>query len=228
MKNTIGNIFKKKTSNKLDDSFVLSKNWNEDIYNALIVKRNRLFFLLIVAMLIILASVCTIIIITTSKKFTPFIIAIEENTGKTKVLKELNKQSISSNEALAKYFIKKYVVARETYNPADNNYNERLIRLFSSKNVLVNYLGYIKNNDLTVKYGDDNTTYLTVRSWSKLDDSKYVLRFSISETSGQMNIFYKIAIVGITYKEMELTESQFNINPVGFTVTEYRIDDDNS
>ena len=174
-------------------------------------------------MLIILASVCTIIIITTSKKFTPFIIAVEENTGRTKVLKELNKQSIGSNEALAKYFIKKYVVARETYNPADNDYNARLIRLFSSKNVLINYLGYIKNNNLTERYRDDNTTYLTVRSWSKLDDSKYVLRFSISETSGQMNIFYKIAIVGITYKEMELTESQFNINFLFFLQRRGRI-----
>lgn len=232
MKNTISKILSKKkplpSKPGSGDASVLSKHWNEDIYNNLVVKRNRLFFLLIVAMVIIVISVGAITIITTSKKFTPFIIAIEENTGKTTVLKELDTKSISRNESLAKYFIKKYVVARETYNPVDHNYNQKLVRLFSAKNVLRDYFGYIKNNDVTIKYGNQNTTYLTIRSWSKLDDNKYVLRFSIAETSGHMEIFYKIAILDIAYNEMELTESQFDMNPVGFTVTGYRVDDDNS
>ena len=77
-------------------------------------------------------------------------------------------------------------------------------------------------------YGQKNTTYLTVKSWSKLAPKKYMLRFAINETSGDRKKYNKLAIVDFDYVAMDLIEKERDINPVGFQVQNYRVDDDNS
>ena len=41
-------------------------------------------------------------------------------------------------------------------------------------------------------------------------------------------VFHKIAIVEFQYIAMELSDKEKEVNPVGFQVTGYRVDDDNS
>ena len=57
---------------------------------------------------------------------------------------------------------------------------------------------------------------------------KYILRFSINETAQARRIYNKIAVVEFKYIPMELTEKDTDINPLGFQVTGYRVDDDSS
>ena len=166
-----------------------------------------------------------------TKRFDPFVIQIDDTTGIAKVVNPLSSSILSGNEALAQYFIKKYIIARETYNPVDfSTEAKRIVRLLSSNSIYWDYRGYLKNEavDPTIKYGQKNTTYLVVKSWSKLADKKYIMRFSINETAGAMKVFNKIAVVEFQYLPMELTESDKDVNPVGFQVTGYRMDDDSS
>jgi type IV secretion system protein VirB8 len=102
--------------------------------------------------------------------------------------------------------------------------------LLSSSSVYWSYRNSLKNNEInpTIKYGQKNTTFLLVKSWSKLADKKFMLRFSINETAGARKVFNKIAIVEFDYLPMELTDSDRDTNPIGFQVTGYRVDDDNS
>jgi type IV secretory pathway component VirB8 len=55
---------------------------------------------------------------------------------------------------------------------------------------------------------------MKVKSWSKLDKTKYVCRFSIHQTLGDMKVFNKIAIVEIDYVPTELSDEDKDINPV--------------
>ena len=105
-----------------------------------------------------------------------------------------------------------------------------MVRLLSANSIYWDYRGYLKNEavDPTIKYGQKNTTYLVVKSWSKLADQKYIMRFSINETAGAMKVFNKIAVVEFQYLPMESTENDKDVNPVGFQVTGYRMDDDSS
>lgn len=209
----------------------LVRNWYEERYDSLVVQRNLLMTLLGVAVLVIVVSVLAVAKIATSKEFDPFVIQVDEQTGSAKIVNPLNSEILDGNEALTRYFIKRYITARETYNPVDfDSQARKTVRLLSSKNVFQSFLGYIKDkdNDPTILYGQKNTTYLTVRSWSKLDKKKYVVRFSISETSMSMRVFNKIAILDVDYVAMELKDDERDINPVGFQVTGYRVDNDNS
>ena len=178
-----------------------------------------------------IVSVIVVAIILNSREFSPFVIQIDESTGMATVVNPVSSEILEGNEALARYFIKEYVTARETYNPVDFDTNARkTVRLLSSNTVYWNYLGYIKHKEVdpSLLYGQKNTTFLLIKSWSKLDKKKYMLRFSINETAGNKKVFNKLAVVDFDYVAMELTEAERDINPVGFQVKGYRVDDDNS
>ncbi len=207
------------------------RNWYEERYENITVQRNLLFVLLLILLVLSIVSVGVIAYVINTKKFDPFVIQIDDMTGIAKIVNPISSTVLSGNEALAQYFIKKYIIARETYNPVDFTTEARkVVRLLSSNSIYWDYRGYIKNEavDPSVKYGQKNTTYLVVKSWSKLSDNKYIMRFSINETAGAMKVFNKIAVVEFKYLPMELTESDKDVNPVGFQVTGYRVDDDSS
>jgi type IV secretion system protein VirB8 len=176
-------------------------------------------------------AVGAIIYVVNAKQFEPFVIQIDDVTGMAKIVNPASSNVISGNEALARYFIKRYVTSRETYNPVDFTTDaKKVVRLLSENGIYWNYLGYLKDDAVNpvIKYGQKNTTYLTVKSWSKLTNNKYLLRFAITETSGSKAIFNKIAIVEFDYRAMQLTEEERDVNPIGFQVIGYRVDDDNS
>jgi type IV secretion system protein VirB8 len=54
-----------------------------------------------------------------------------------------------------------------------------------------------------------------------------MLRFSINETAGDRKVFHKIAVISFDYVAMQLTDAERDINPVGFQVNGYRVDNDN-
>lgn len=207
------------------------KNWYEERYDNITVQRNLLFILLLLLLTLSIVSIAVVAYVINSKRFDPFVIQIDDTTGMAKIVNPINSSVLSGNEALAQYFIKKYVIARETYNPVDFDTEAmKTVRLLSSNAIYWSYRGYLKNDlvNPAVKYGQKNTTYLVVKSWSKLTEKKYMFRFSINETDGNRKVFNKIAVVEFDYVPMELTESDKDINPIGFQVIGYRVDDDNS
>ncbi len=207
------------------------KTWYQERYDSMVVQRNLLFMLLLLMIVLSIIAVASTAYINNTKKFDPFVIQIDDSTGMAKIVTPVSSTVLKGNEALAQYLIKKYVIARETYNPVDfDTEAKKIVRLLSSNAVYWQYRGYLKNDKVNpaVKYAKKNTTYLLVKSWSKLSDNKYILRFSINETMRSKQVFNKIAVVDFQYTNMELTEDQKDINPVGFQVTGYRVDDDNS
>jgi type IV secretion system protein VirB8 len=207
------------------------RNWYEERFDNITVQRNLLFILLIVLLCLSIISIGVIAYVINTKRFDPFVIQIDDTTGMAKVVNPINSQVLNGNEALAQYFIKKYVVARETYNPVDfTTLANKTVRLLSANSIYWDYRGYLRNDELnpSIKYGQKNTTFLIVKSWSKLSDNKYILRFSINETAQARRVYNKIAVVEFQYVPMELTEEDKDINPLGFQVTGYRVDDDSS
>jgi type IV secretion system protein VirB8 len=204
-------------------------DWHEERFNNLVTQRNFSFILLLITLIALVASIIAVIEISASKSFDPFVISIDANTGMATVVKVDNEKILLADESLAKYFINKYLIARETYNEVDfGQLSRSTVRVFSTNNIFNQYVSYIRDNDPSKIYGQKNSTQLTIRSWSKLESNKYVVRFTISETQGSKKVFNKIAIVSIQYVSMKFNPAELEINPVGFQVTGYRVDNDNA
>lgn len=237
IKNYIKSLFGKseiEDSHKSEDirhNVVSMRNWYEERYDSAIVQRNILGGLFCLSILAVIVSIIAVTKISTSKSFDPFVIQIDESTGSAKIVTPVTQDVLSQDDSLTRYFIKKYISARESYNPVDfSSTAQDTVRLLSTTQIFWEYRSYINNkdNNPVTKYGQMNTTYIKVKSWSKLDGLKYVVRFSINETSGAMKVYNKIAIVEVSYASIELTEDERDINPIGLQVTGYRVDDDNS
>jgi len=212
-------------------SVKMIRNWYEERFDTITVQRNLLFVLLLILLCLSIVSISVVAYVINIKKFDPFVIQIDDTTGMAKIVNPLSPSILDGNEALARYFIKKYVLARESYNPVDfDTEAKKTVRLLSSNSIYWDYRGYLKNDEVNpaIKYGQKNTTYLVVKSWSKLSEKKYILRFSVNETAGNRLTFNKIAVVEFNYVPMELTDAERDVNPIGFQVTGYRVDDDNS
>lgn len=207
------------------------RNWYEERHDTITVQRNLLLVMSVILLLLSIVSIGVIAYIINTKRFDPFVIQIDDATGMAKIVNPIASDVLDGNEALAQYFVKKYVIARETYNPVDfGTEAKKIVRLLSANNIYWNYIGYLKNEatNPSIKYGQKNTTYLMVKSWSALSDNKFILRFSINETAGARKVYNKIAVVEFQYTAMELSERDKDINPIGFQVTGYRVDDDSS
>lgn len=207
------------------------KNWHEERYDRIVVQRNLLSILLGIFLALSVISIMAITIVINAKQFDPFVIQVDETTGRASIVNPTSTEILSSDESMARYFIKKYVIARETYNPVDFTTQARqIIRLLSTSGIFWNYLSSLKNQgmDPSVMYGQKNTTSLVVKSWSKLDKQRYMLRFLIKESEGERRSFHRLAIIDFNYVAMDLTEAERDINPLGFQVQGYRVDDDNS
>ncbi|MGX6960250.1 MAG: virB8 family protein [Rickettsia endosymbiont of Pentastiridius leporinus] len=219
--------------NQVDNANPLkvTQNWYEERSNKLIVQRNLLMILLIILTVFMVISTLVIAFVVKSKQFAPFVIQLDDNTGRASVVEPISSPMLTADESLTRFFIKKYLSARETYNPVDFTTTARTtVRLLSTSSVYYGYLGYIRNKDFdpTLKYKEDNSTFLIVKSWSKIAADKYMVRFSINEASGSQMVYNKIAVVSYAYVPMQLTDAELDINPVGFQVNGYRVDDDNS
>lgn len=191
--------------------------------------RTILIYLNFVCLIAIILLIIAIYKISELRHFDPFVIKIEESTGNTSIIKSVDKEFLSTQESLTRYFIKKYIIARESYNMVDyTEYSQNIIRSFSNSNIYNQYLGFIlkKENNLQEKYKDKNSTYITIKSWSRLEQNKYIVRFIIKETSEQMLEINKVAIIEIDYVPSLITDSDLNINPVGFQVIGYNVSDD--
>ncbi|MDX2049907.1 MAG: VirB8/TrbF family protein [Rickettsiaceae bacterium] len=220
-------------NNKETSSVFISKQevrgtWYDDRLSNVLFQRN---ILIIISLLcLVCLSVATYIVghVATSKSFAPFVIRIDEITGNTQVVNPSTLKIIGGNEAIARYFIKKYIVARESYNPVDFKYNlQTVVRLLSTQRVYKQFTSYIRNpdNDPSARYGQKNVTYIKVKSISKLEN-KYFVRFALHEVQEDQKIYDKIATLSIDYLPMELSDQDKDVNPIGFQVTDYRVDDD--
>lgn len=198
-----------------------TKNWYLERYDNIIVQRNILFILVVLFVLFAVSAVGTVAYIVKSRKFDPFVIQIDNSTGMATIVTPLTTDVLGRDEALTQYFIRKYLTARETYNSVNYAESQKIVNLLSSRSVYSQYRNLIASGDPSVKYGENNSTYLEIHSAPKIGNNKYFITFSITEIAGNKNVYNKSVYIEYNYVSMELNDDDQDINPVGFQVTGY-------
>ncbi len=210
-----------------------SKSWFQDKYQFVLVQRNILAIVTVISLFATLASVYAVEKLAPLKSVEPFIIQIEERSGITQRVEPLDRTEIKATEALDNYFLWFYVRARETYHPADQRNNWNNTRIMSSPDTFEEYLLEISPNNPTsarAVLGGAGTRVLSDPTITYLNDPERKVaqvRFMVEETFKKVKTRYpKIATIEYDFYELELNRAERLVNPLGFQVLSYRLDEE--
>lgn len=218
------------------------KNWYADRYQTVVVQRNMLLIALVLTLAGIIFSVLAVVKITTSKTIEPFVIEIEDKTGITNVIRPLQPEKYEYNEVLRRYFLTMYLNAREGYSPSLIDYNYYKVVALLSSGPVYNIFKYAisqNNPDSPIReLGQEFQRGVRIKSITYLTPGQgqtgflaqvrfFTYDYSISGTADQStNQKHKLATVNFSFADLQLTEEQRAVNPLGFQVTGYRLDDE--
>jgi type IV secretion system protein VirB8 len=209
------------------------KNWSDDRYQSTVIQRNLLLLLLIVCFVLIIISLTTIRYLKNTQSIDPFVIEIEKKSGIPTVVEPLSIKTYSADEAIRRYFVMKYIRAREEYYSGtfNRNFND-VLRVLSSSDVYYSdyrsKFGYNNPSSPYNLYG--SSSYRTVGLKSIIFPSATSAQVRITLTvAGQINlVMNKIIYMEFDYFNLNMSEADRLINPLGFQVTLYRINDENN
>ena len=226
--------------NKKDSSSTDKKNWYGDRYQFIVIQRNILALITLFSLLCSIAATFSISQLAPLKSVEPFVIQIDQKSGITQVVDPLGAKALTANEAINNYFMVLYIRARESYLGSQSagyaNYN--LVRVFSDRNIFQQY-----QNDITLsnpkspgaRLGTGGMREIGIESITFQDKKilpdgqetrKYFVTIKITEKIGAMTKeSHKHVTIEFKYAELDLSNADRYLNPIGFRVLDYRVDD---
>lgn len=194
----------------------------------------RAWLVAFIAMIISILSIIAVACLTPLKSVEPYVIRVDNTTGMVDIITSVNKQTLSSNEALDKYFASLYVKSREGYyfNMLQNDYT--LTQILSAPNIAADYVAIyqgenprqeILKNKIEVSV-DINSISLSNSAGSNVATIRFNLITKNLE-HGNKNTQAKIVTMAYEYNPALLTKEEERLkNPLGFKVLTYRVDDE--
>jgi type IV secretion system protein VirB8 len=230
-------------TSKKDESKGEKKNWYNDRYQFVVVQRNVLSLITLLALVCSIAATFSISQLVPLKSVEPFVIQVDQKSGIAQVVDPLKAKELTSNDAINQYFMVEYIRAREAYLGAQdrNYYNYNLVRVLSDPTVFSHYQHDIilSNPDSPgSRLGSSGSREVHVSSLKFLDKKalpageesrRYLVRALVIERAGGAlpKNMQKLILIEFKYTELELSIEDRYLNPIGFRVLSYRIDDDN-
>jgi type IV secretion system protein VirB8 len=211
------------------ETLTVNKDWYSDLYESVVIQRNILFIITFVSIIGLITASIAIKYLKSNKSIEPFVIEIEERTGVPTVVDPVTIEAYSANDSIVRYFIMKYIRAREEYIPSlyRRNY-EMVVRVLSTQAVY--------HDDYKPKFsmgnpqspvnilGANGSRTVLLKSIVFPVANAAQVRFSIQMTNA--NIENKIVYLEYKFDNIKMNEDERMINPLGFVITNYKIDDE--
>lgn len=222
-------------SNISSISVKAEKNWYRDRYETVTIQRNVLFVFLTVMVFSFGFFINKVVDLNNKKVYEPFIVQIEESTGVITKLDSNPVRNMTAVKAMRDSSLVKYIKAREGYNFADYQYNYyQVARLMSSNEVFKQFAAEVRptNPDSPIKLGNDKKIEVRIKNIIELDEKQNLIQIRVAkmQTVNRSGVDGKETNFVITlryeYKDLQLTETERYINPLGLQVIAYKIDEE--
>ncbi|TLD80726.1 type IV secretion system protein [Helicobacter sp. MIT 11-5569] len=206
----------------------------EASFRYLIEKSNkRAWLIAFISIFIAILSIVAVVLLTPLKTIEPYVIRVDNTTGMVDILTILDEKEITKNEALDKYFIGTYIKAREGYYYELLNQDYLLTQLMSSEKVANEYRAWyegdnardqiLKNSNevsvqiLSIVLGESNGV--------KTSTIRAIITTKNLNTRGTAHAT-KVITLSYDYILAKASEENRILNPLGFKVLTYRVDDE--
>ncbi|MCE2992873.1 MAG: virB8 family protein [Alphaproteobacteria bacterium] len=220
---------KDKQSSDMKSQERFSKNWFQDRSDWLLVQRNILFGLLLIAIATVFSLTFFISYIKGVKSIEPFVIEIEPKTGVPTVVEPLSAVVYSSDEAVKKYFVWKYIKLRQEYYYSTYQQAYEEVGLLSAQDVYGQFRRDNNQNNVQSPFyllGSNSHRDVELKSMIFQDRSTVQVRVRELTSGAQNSTADKIIFMKFEFNNLEMSDKKRLVNPLGFTVTLYRVDNE--
>lgn len=193
----------------------------------------KAWLIAIVSVFITLLSILAVLVLTPLKTVEPYVICVDNTTGMVDILTTLDEKQITQNEALDKHFIGQYIKAREGYFFDMLNQDYIFTQLLSSPEVAESYRAiYSGENSRDSRLGSFTKVEVNILSvvlgesnGIKTATARINLK-STNKNSKEESLSTKVITLSYKYLLNEMQEKNRILNPLGFKVLTYRIDEE--
>lgn len=165
------------------------------------------------------------------KTAVPYVIRVDNSTGYTDVVPQINNSKESYQEVEAKYFLSQFVINYESYEWQTIQQMMDTVKVMSASKVFSQYNTAIRADSSPLNVLKDNYKMrVKIKSVTMLKPDVAQVRFSkmILDSSGKPAPEYRmtdwIATIAFDFNKKIETEEQRLINPLGFQALSYRVD----
>lgn len=204
--------------------------FEDEVFFQLRSQRNRWMVVAILALIMAVISMGTVVALLPLKEVKPFVVMVDKTTGEAEKIVQVRPVSLGEQEAVRQAELVSYVTDRETYDIADNQ--ERIPDVLTrsqdqARSSLVALWTKGSSNYPPDIYTRRSRLLVKVISIALLNDNTAQVRFRKTlETEGERTVERDfVATVGFIFEpRVERNLEDVWKNPLGFVVTNYRID----
>jgi type IV secretion system protein VirB8 len=176
-----------------------------------------------------LAGCIAVAMLVPLKTVEPFVVRVDGVHGSADIVSRLDDHTVAYDEALDRYFLARYVNYREEYSPTQAYANYEAVSLMSDPGVGAAYFAIVnpKHADSpSAVYKQDGRVEIAVSSIAFLPGHVAQVRFVRTQklANGEPSKTPWIASISYRYVKAAFDAKSRLVNPVGFQVTDYRLD----
>ena len=212
----------------------VAHSFEDEVFFQLRGQRNRWMGVAIVSLVLAVAAIGTLFALLPLKEVRPYLVMVDRTTGEAEKVVQVRAVDLAEREAVRQAELVRYVTDRETYDPADNatRIPEVLARSRDqARRTLVALWTAGAENYPPAIYEDRARVTVTIVSVALLteteDGGTAQVRFRKTlERVGENPVVRDfVATVGFAFEpRVERNLETVWRNPLGFTVTSYRVD----
>jgi type IV secretion system protein VirB8 len=179
---------------------------------------------------IALCAVGAMVVMLPLKEIRPYVVMVDRQTGESELVVSTRPADLAETDAVRQAELVRYVSERETYDTADNRERIPAVLATSEGQAATSLRAlWTQASDQypPALYGEDSLIQVKVRSVAILNDTTAQVRFTrtLEQPGMQAVVRAFVATVGFAFHpRVERTLEAVWQNPLGFTVTRYRID----
>ncbi|MBM3552264.1 MAG: virB8 family protein [Alphaproteobacteria bacterium] len=215
-------------ADELQTYFDNARRWEQDLL--LSAQRSKRIAWIVASSACVLAvvSVGAVAALAPLKTVEPFVIRVDNSTGIVETIAALKETPARYDEAVTKYFLARYVRAREGFSAAEAETNFRAISLLSAPPEQARFAAWYRGSNPEspqVLHGKFGVATVRVKAISLLSDNVASVRYLTESRKGdETRTAHWIATLTFAYVNAPMASTDRLINPLGFQVSEYRAD----
>lgn len=216
-------------SGDLKTYFEQARLWEQDLLLSAQRSKRLAWTVAAVASALSIVSIGAVAALAPLKTVEPFVIRVDNATGIVDVVSSLREGPASYGEAVTRYFLGKYVRAREGYARAEAETNFRTVSLLSEGPEQARFAAFFRGSNPEspqVAYGRSAIAEVGIKTISLLGPNLASVRFQRETRKGdETRLSHWIATITFQVRpDASISTGDRLVNPIGFLVSDYRAD----